>query len=265
MPFPASGFDGRDLKVLHISHSLRTGGLETVISDLARHGANHGIESFVATLEHKGRIFEELRQQKIPADFLGKRPGLDWSMVGKIKKLLRKNRIDLIHAHNDGPGLYGSLAGKLCGVPTLMTRHHLSVGAGFTGGCLRKITAKLCAYSVCVSSEIVKQATEEDRTSSKKLKLILNGVDLERYKADAADRASLRGQISLSADDYVVMFVGRLNQVKNLPLMIGAIGRIADQHHGLKLILVGDGPERGDLESLVKNSGYAGSGFIFRR
>jgi len=243
---------GNGLTILHVSHSLATGGLETFIYDMVVGGRDLGMAALVATLEDRGRIFEELRALGTPVFFLGKRPGLDFSLVGKIGRLRRELGIDLIHAHNSGPGFYAGLSALGSGVPVVMTRHNLCVGEGPSGRALRMLTGRLCAATVCVSPEIHDQAMREDHCPPRKLSLIMNGVDLSRFNGDRQQSRQARRLMGLAETDSVVMTVGRLNQVKNQALLIKAIGRLSNDRPALKLVLIGDGPERTNLEALTR-------------
>ncbi|WP_449246275.1 glycosyltransferase [Desulfarculus baarsii] len=246
---------GGQPRILHVSNSLLTGGLETFISDMVSHGQDVGVHPVVATLEHKGRIFHEIKAAGVPVRCLNKQPGLDLSIVGNLFNLVRIHKINLIHAHNIGAGFYAGLAGLLSRTPVIMTRHSLSVRDGASGRMLRKLTGRLCTASVCVSSEIFDQALHEDKCPRNKLNLIMNGVDLSRFNGDRHRSRQARLLLGLAETDSVVMTVGRLSEVKNQALMIRAIGRLSNDRPALKLVLIGDGPERANLETLTRTLG----------
>ena len=246
------------MKVLHVSHSLRPGGLETFIADLVGHGLRHGVQPVVATLEHRGRIFDELAIAGVPVRFLGKRVGLDWSVVGAVAALARHHGSDLIHAHNTGAGLYSALAGLRDRLPVVMTRHSLSTGDGCSGRILRRLAAGLCTITVCVSAEIAQQAFKEDKTPRRKLYLVMNGVDLARFHESLVRRGEARTRLGLNENDRVVMTVGRLTPVKNQALMLRAVNKLALKRPSLRLVFVGDGPERKRLEALAEALGLPG-------
>jgi len=65
----------------------------------------------------------------------------------------------------------------------------------------------------------------------------------------------MRGELGLSVSDFVIVFVGRLSQVKNLPLLFRAIAKLLPEMPDLKVLLVGDGPERNRLCDMLETIG----------
>jgi len=77
---------------------------------------------------------------------------------------------------------------------------------------------------------------------------IPNGVDIEKFSG--LKKAHLRTQLRLKTDDIVLICVGRLAKIKGHELLIEAFGKIKS-HYPVKLLIVGDGPARENIENLI--------------
>jgi glycosyltransferase involved in cell wall biosynthesis len=85
--------------------------------------------------------------------------------------------------------------------------------------------------------------------------VIPNAVDLERFRP--AERSPARAALGILASDFVVGFAGRLQAVKNLPVLARAAAAAEREVPDLRLLIVGDGEERGKIEALIAELGLA--------
>jgi len=85
---------------------------------------------------------------------------------------------------------------------------------------------------------------------AQKLDAVNNGIDLEKFKQNL-DREGVRSGFGISSDDEVVLSVGRLTPQKGLEYLIRAIPIVASRHPKVRLLVVGDGWVRGELERAV--------------
>ena len=238
------------IKVLHISHSLRTGGLERIVWDLASGGGEHGFRCEAAVLAEEGAVGRSLRASGVVCHRLGKRPGLDWRVVWRLAGLVRRRAIDLLHAHNEGAGLYAGLAGRLVRRPVVTTRHGLSFGGSRYNRWLRRAAGLLSSRTVCVGRSVLELAREQDRLPPSRLRLIYNGVDTARFRPDPQARRRVRRELGLG-DEPVLISVGRLAPEKDQGLLLLAAAVL----EGVTLLVVGEGPLRPRLERLAAELG----------
>ena len=78
-----------------------------------------------------------------------------------------------------------------------------------------------------------------------------NGVDTERFQPNEIARKNVRENLGIRPDDIVFGTVGRFVPVKDYPMLIAAFNRLADEFREVRLLMIGDGPERARLESLA--------------
>ena len=91
-----------------------------------------------------------------------------------------------------------------------------------------------------------------------KARVVPNGIDTERFR-DREGAAALRESLGIAPGAPVVGTVGRLDEVKCQDLLIRGFARALGRAPGARLLLVGDGPRRPELEGLVESLGLGGS------
>ncbi len=161
----------------------------------------------------------------------------------KLIKFIKKNRIDLIVASSANAGLYARLAKIFTKVKVIYVAHGWS--AIYNGGRLKsiyifieRILSILSDSILCVSKADYKNAVEKIGIKNSKLKLIRNKIfPLKRVKESFSE-----GRIKL-------VTVSRFRYPKRNDLLIEAVKDL-----DVELYLVGDGPLRGELESLKSNN-----------
>ncbi|WP_052515194.1 glycosyltransferase [Dethiosulfatarculus sandiegensis] len=242
------------IKVLQVATSLHTGGAEQVIIDLLKWGPQAGFENQVAVLVEEGELARVARDLGVEVHCLSKRRGRDWSMVGAILRLARRIGADLIHAHNNGAGLYAALAGRWGRIPVVTTRHGLYIKPG-TGLWLWRLVGFLSTKMVCVGADVRDLAIDRVGLSEKRVRLIFNGVDLKGYAPDMEARSLIREELGLLTGQALLITVGRLSQVKDQAGMLQALALLKGISPLPVLALVGDGPERNSLTALTEELG----------
>ncbi|MFZ5585543.1 MAG: glycosyltransferase [Thermodesulfobacteriota bacterium] len=236
------------LPVMQLALSLKTGGLERLVLDLLRQGPEMGVDYSLCLLEEEGDLAQQARDLGAPVFVLGKRPGLDFSLVPRLRALMRRGGVRVLHSHNQAPGFYGGLAALWAGRPQVLTRHGASYGMDRSWRWVSALAAHLSRCTVCVGSDALAVARREDRLPARRLRLIYNGVDTELFKPDAALRAAARAELGLADAHKVVISVGRVSSEKDYATLLKAL---AVMPPAWRLVLVGDGPELENLRRLA--------------
>jgi len=86
-----------------------------------------------------------------------------------------------------------------------------------------------------------------------RIEVIPNGVDLQKFKP--MDQAQVRGKYGFRKEDQIVLYVGRVEREKNLGFLIRAYAILKSQNERSKLVLVGDGRDRANMQSLINQLG----------
>src|SRR5262249_58335280 len=106
LPFPAA----ERTTVLYVIWSLQTGGAERVVADLARGLDRARFRPMVCCLNFKGRLAEDLEAEGIPVFALDKKPKLDLGVLWKLARLMRRERVDIVHTHLWTSSFWAALA-----------------------------------------------------------------------------------------------------------------------------------------------------------
>jgi len=115
-----------------------------------------------------------------------------------------------------------------------------------------KILSMLDAVEgVTVVSSRLKDELVKHKVEPGKIKVILNGVDYDRFKF--LDRQDCRKKLKLNDDDQIILYVGRLSDEKCVYSLIEGFSKISKTDSPLKLMLVGDGPEYDHLKQLAES------------
>ncbi len=234
---------------MHVLSSFGVGGQERVALDLAigQKARGHRVSVLSLAPPPDGAMADEFAEAGIAVGRVEKRGGLDPTLVPRLAKELKSRGADVVHTHNPLPLIYGAPAARLAGAAAIHTKHGRNPG-GRAHMMLRRAAAQLAHAFVAVSDTTAAQAREQRDMPSARLHTIPNGIRLDRYAPDVEARRVVRAELALG-DAWVVGTVGRLDQYKNQSLLVRAMAPLLAE--GVKLVIVGDGDARKDVESAV--------------
>lgn len=251
--------------IAHVVHRLHRAGAEVLAADLSRKLASRYRFVFLC-LDEIGPLGQQLLQEGFRVVDLRRRPGVDLRVGTRIARAVRRHGIDLLHAHQYAPFFYAAM-GRRLGLgddpPIVFTEHgrHYPDGRSakrcLANRVLLKRTDRVTAVGGFVRDALV--ANEGIRPERHAIEVIYNGIDPQLhagYVGHEARRAA-RDAMGVGATALVVLQVARFHPVKDHATAITAFKRVADNEPAARLVLVGDGPERGRIESLVGELGLA--------
>jgi len=169
-----------------------------------------------------------------------------------VRRLHRSAKIDCIDAHFVYPdGLAAVLLGKILGVPVTVSARGTDINLYPSFSLIRPMIRWTLsqADAVIAVSDALKQAMVRLGVDPGKIRVIPNGVDAERFHL--MDRQEAKRKLNLSPEIPLLVSVGALIRPKGHLTLIRAFAKIAPRHPGLKLYILGEGPLRSELESLV--------------
>lgn len=169
-------------------------------------------------------------------------------------RILRRERIDILHTHNPKPGLYGRILGRLAGVPIVVnTVHGLyateddRLAKRAVVYVLEAVAARFSDAELVQSAEDVALMTRKHISPAHRTFRLGNGVDLERFNAAnvaAAERAAIRRELGIDDGQIVVGTVGRLVAEKGYPELVDAAAQLDDR---FAFLAIGpDDPDKAD-------------------
>ena len=229
--------------IVHVLSSYGVGGQERVALDLAAGQVARGHRVAVMSLagEPDGPLAAEFTAAGVAVHRIARKDRLDPALIVKLARALRKLGADIVHTHNPLPLTYGAPAARLAGAAAGHTKHGRNPGSPIER-ILRRGAARMVGAFVAVSQTTAAQAREQDDCPPEVLRVIPNGIRLERFRPDAAVRAAVRAELGIPPDAWVVGTVGRIDEFKNQSLLVAAAApRVSDDY---RVVLVGDGPMR---------------------
>jgi glycosyltransferase involved in cell wall biosynthesis len=238
------------MKILHVVQSLALGGQEVLLVRLARSLRARGHEVVVVPLVPGGALeasFEPGIVKPVP-----RREGRDPLLALRLAAVVRAERPDVVHTHNDSPMVYGAPAAWLAGVRTVVHTKH-GAKAPARNHALRAMLARGLRAYVGVSAETSERAVRDLGIPAAKVVTIPNGIPTREFGPDPAARAAVRSAFGIAADAFVVGTLGRLEPEKNPQLLLAAMEPILAA--GAHLIFVGDGSERSALAAAIARRG----------
>jgi glycosyltransferase involved in cell wall biosynthesis len=206
-------------------------------------------------LDELGALGQELRAEGFPVWVLERRPGLDWRCPLFLARLLERERVSLLHAHQYTPFFYALAARLLCRRPPVLFTEH---GRWYPDYPRRKrILANRLLLErrdrVIGVGEAVRQALiRNEGIPARRVEVIYNGVDVAAFSRRTADREGLRREMGLAADDLVILQVARLDHLKDHATAIRTVERVVGLRPDVRLVLIGEGPERSSIEAQVR-------------
>ena len=249
------------LRIVHVVDSLEVGGLERVVADLAQAQQAAGDWTSVFSLDDTEGLKAELSGAGIDVVEGHKRPGPDFRSLMSLRRWVRRNKIDIVHAHNFVPNYYAAAALLGLGRPPVQVCTCHDMGARLAKHKLRmlfKASLARTARVAMVGQQVYDRFVEGGLVEPGRALTVRNGVRVEQFTPTPERREHARAALGLSATDVVLGCVGRLVTLKNHGRVIEVMPALLAEHPELRLVIVGDGPQRSALQEQVERLGLSG-------
>ncbi len=238
--------------ICQVLHSLCMGGAEVLAARLARNLRTE-FRFVFACLDEAGSLADELTQDGFPVYVFHRRPGFDWRLVFHLSRMFADERVDVIHAHQYAPFVYCSLSrGWRSGRGVLFTEHgrHQPDYPRWKRIWANKFLLRKQDRAIGVGEAVRQALIQNEGLPPKRVEVIYNGIDLTRFDPAAPLRAEVRSELQLVQKDYVLIQVARLDYLKDHATALRMLALLRDAGSPVKLLIVGDGPERAATEAL---------------
>jgi len=248
-------------KICQLVLGLPVGGTEVLACRLGQR-LHSEFDFLFVCLDEIGSLGESLQDQGFNVISLKRQPGIDWRCSLRLSRLIRQEKVDAVHAHQYTPFFY-SMTARLFGsrVPVLFTEHgrfhpdYPRRKRMLFNRCFLRRSDRVIGVGNAVRQALIRnEGIPESRVG-----VIYNGIDMSPYQngPSGADRAVVRAELGLQDNDFVVAQVARLDYLKDHLTAIRAIERVARECDRVRLLLVGDGPERAAIEAEIQQRGVS--------
>jgi L-malate glycosyltransferase len=235
-------------RVMQVVLSLQPGGTERLVVELSRrlHGS-HAMP--VCCLDEAGAWATELEREGIPVVSIGRGPGFRPEIGQRIARVATEHGIDLLHCHHYSPFIYGTIARARRSLSMVFTEHGRLSDAPpsrkrwLANQVFGRIPARIFAVSGDLRRHMVAEGFDPSRIG-----VIYNGIEL-RAAADESSRIRARELLGAVPGERLIGAVGRLDPVKDLGTLLEALHQIATIVPSARVVFIGDGPCRAELEA----------------
>jgi len=247
------------MRILHLISSGGLFGAERVAVELSKSlKKTYHCEPVLGVIRNvynpHEEILEEAKSNGLDYAVFSCRSPLDLKLAFSIRAFIKKNRIDVIHCHGYKSNFYGLLASK-GQVPSVTTNHNwLTAHWKLKTYCfLDSLWIRFFDRIVAVSNE-VKEEMLKYKIPGEKIRVIDNGISLERFEKRAETR-KMKTLLGFEEKTRVIGTVGSLVIEKGHIYLLEAARQILDVVKDLKFLIIGDGPLQKALEEKSKELG----------
>jgi glycosyltransferase involved in cell wall biosynthesis len=240
------------MKILHIISSGGMYGAEAVILNMSRALNENSHSSILGVFSNSAnpnlQLHETATAQGIESHLISCAGQIDRTVPSSIRELAARTNVDVVHAHGYKADIYCYFSLRGSSVPLVSTCHTWydnDLTVSLYGAADRFILRNYAA--VVAVSEDVRQRLLKAGVRKEKIHIVRNGIDLRPFDNAAP---SLR---EISSPDHapIVGLIGRLAPEKGVDIFLRAAARVVAELPATKFVVIGEGPDREQLELLV--------------
>ena len=222
------------MNILQILPELDVGGVETGTVDLARYLVAQGHKSVVVS--NGGALVSQLRSDGSKHYTLAvhkKNLFTILSCIGKLVTIIRKEKIDIVHARSRVPAWIAFFACRKTEAHFLTTCH------GYYSSHLFSRVMGWGKMVIAISEVVGRHMVQDFATPAENIRVIPRSVDLEKFNLPRASQADKKV--------FTVVMIGRITPLKGHPYFLKAMARVIHQLPSIKIQIIGDAPAKKQL------------------
>jgi len=251
--------------VAHVVYHFGTGGLENGLVNIINRTPRDRYRHALVCLTDAGPFISRIERDDVALVELHRPPGHDFRLYGHLWSVLRGLRPSIVHTRNLAAVEGQVPAALLPGVKRVHGEHGRDVfdlaGANPKYNLLRRVVRPLVQRYTAVSQDLAQWLRDTIGVDPSRIRQIYNGVDAAAFSPRGGERPSLAPPGLLSGETLIIGTVGRLAAVKDQRTLLEAFARVVANEPGrretLRLVIVGDGSLRSDLERESQRLGIA--------
>jgi glycosyltransferase involved in cell wall biosynthesis len=250
------------MRVLQVIRPAQ-GGMRAHLLRLMRHFRERGDEMIVAAPEEEEAAWREfLGPGAFRAVPISDRPhpAQDLRAARALAAILQETRPELLHAHGYRAAWVSAFAALLdssLAPPILATAHNLlPAHPSLPGALAMRLTARRVSRWIAIT-EAVEKTLEGAGVPASRIATIPNGIDADALKP--APRSEVRGELGIPPDAPTAIVIGRLEPNKGVGDALRAFAMLRRAHPAARLLIAGEGPDRGGLEDAARSLGLGDS------
>lgn len=243
--------DDRMVRMLHIAGSMSPSGIGNFIMNAYRNVDRSRVQFDFIVCEHREVSFdEEIRALGGRVFYVTRKSVSPIKNFNEIRKIVRDGHYRFVFRHTDVSTVALDLfAAKLGGASERIAHSHsTSAKKIWIHKLFRPFLNAVCTQRFACSAD----AGRWMYGNHKKYRIIMNGIDIPQYLYDGKKREKMREEFGFAQDVPVLGHVGNYMPVKNHALMIEAFAKVRKKYPDSRLIFVGDGDLREQMERRIR-------------
>lgn len=246
------------VKILETIRQGKIGGGETHVLDLVRGMDRSQFEPVVLSFT-PGPMVDQLRSQGVKTYVIHTTKPFNPFVVGKVKRLLEEEDIQLVHAHGTRSCSNVYRAARALNLPLVYTVHGWSFHPSLHPLMFkaRYKSEDLLTEASTLTINVSKANQDEGRQyfPLRKSEIVYYGVDTNRFDPESSSLVDLREELGLPKDKTLVGFVARMTTQKDPLTMMEAINLVAKKTRDVHFLMVGDGELKEQALAKVQDYG----------
>lgn len=252
----------KQMRIIHCLGRLDTGGAETLFMNIVREIDRRKMQFDVLLFDDKEGFYDE-EARKLGVKFYYTQSITKVGIFTYIKNMIsffRTQRPDVVHSHMDWQGGFIAYAAYQAGVEKIIVHSHAKQML-FEQNIIYRYIIKLNQYLIKKYATALCACSKEAGESlfgNKSFHIITNGIDMARYiEPDLKKIESIKREFDINDQDIVLGNVGSFSENKNQKFLIELLEELLLHNSIYKLVLVGNGDTKEQLETYVKQKGIA--------
>lgn len=239
--------DNGKIMVLHTEASLGFGGQERrILRELE--GLDPARFRGLLLCQPGAKLGLVTEERKIPTIRLKMRSSFDPVAFFRILRLIRREHVDVIHAHSSRDAWLAGAAGKMLGVTVFRTRHLLTrIGGRYV---YTHLTDRVITVSEGVREYLISAGVPAERIIA-----VPTGINLRRFDASRTDLMDMRAHFKIPRDAFVIGLIAVLRRAKGHRFLLQAVRQLAPEFPRIKLLIAGTGPQEQNIRNLIQQLG----------
>jgi L-malate glycosyltransferase len=242
------------MRIAHVVDSMEMGGAEMLVSQMCGLQREQGHDPSVYAVANLGTLGEKLRSEGFTVHANVGR-GLTEATQNFFHHF-KQTQPDVVHVHNPTPTIYAAVAARTAGVRSVISTRHSLVAPphNLVAELKYAIAARFCDWVAGICEATVENVKRLHTVPARKIVCVYNGASPLR-PVPRQDWPAKAG--------FTLLFVGRLEPVKNHPLLLQAFQSALKSMPNLRLWIVGDGSQRKTIEKVATDLDVAAAVTFF--
>ena len=239
------------INVLRVVSNLGTGGVQIRLASLIPYLNKGKFNIFICSFQD-GPLKKTLIRAGFKVYIVKRRSKFDPICINRLIKIIKKEKIHIIHTHAHKPNTTARIAAILAKVPVIIANEH-NVDEWKSG--FQKTTDRFLAKrtdKIIVVSKAVQKFYELSGIPKNKFHLIYNGLDLSKFD-NKKSRESKRKELGINEETFVIGTVGRIHPQKGHEFLIEVGEKLSKENGSILFLIIGGGYLKEKLERKIKS------------